>query len=112
MTADENPLSQPDEGVGADEYREVLFVTNLIVQEIFDALDSVGFMQPTLDRLHREADQMDAEGEAQQAEATRRLTHDPLLVIDAWACNLAEAKQRGEQETVCTGNGLKGDNDG
>ena len=109
MKSDENPLSKPDEGVGADEYREILYVTNLLVQDIYDALDFVGFMQPTLDRLHREADQMDAEGEAQQAEATRRLTHDPLLVIDAWACNLAEAKQRGEQETVCTPNGSDGE---
>ena len=110
MKSDENPLSKPDEGVGADEYREILYVTNLLIQDIYDALDFVGFMQPTLDRLHREADQMDAEGEPQQAEATRRMLHDPLMVLSTWACGLAEAKQ--QRETANSTSGQDGERDG
>ena len=105
------PVSNPDEGKTIEDYRELVYYQSLFIQDTFDALDYLGYMQPTIARMEREADQLDRDGKV-GGEFTRQMARDQLGVISTWAFNAAEAKQRGEQETVCTPNGEDGETDG
>ena len=104
------PVSKPDEGITIEDYRELVYFMSLFVQDTYDALDYLGYMQPTIERMEREAAQLDADGKV-GGEFTRRMSCDQLGVISTWAYNAAEAKQQREEATVCTGNGEEGGDD-
>lgn len=98
--------TQPDEGKTINDYREDLFLSRLMINSIYEALDHCGYLRPVIRQLENEADKWRREGRELAAKVTEEQASEQLAVLETWALGLAEAKDaHGETEPACNGSG-------